>query len=62
MTRPLPPMVCPDCGVEMNRHAEKLVMSGDPGDVPGVDPELGGVIEEAHSCPGCGRTETRVSS
>ena len=48
-------MVCPDCGVGMNHHADKLVYGGEgeEGDVSG------GVVEEAHSCPECGKTLTR---
>lgn len=48
-------MLCPDCGIEMNFHAEKV----DYTDAGAVDPMLGGVIEEAHSCPGCGKTLLR---
>ena len=46
-------MVCAECGVAMNHHADKLVY----GDAD--DGELGGFVEEAHSCPSCGKTETR---
>jgi ribosomal protein S27AE len=48
-------LCCPKCGTEMNRHAEKLVYS----DSPAGDSALGGVIEEAHACPGCGNIESR---
>ena len=52
-------MVCPDCGVEMNRHAEKVdYTAGAPGE-EGFDPALGGLVEEFHTCPHCGRTRTR---
>jgi hypothetical protein len=42
----------------MNLHAEKVDYSaaleeGQP------DPVFGGVVEEAHSCPECGRTAVR---
>jgi ribosomal protein S27AE len=46
-------MRCPDCGAEMNHHADKL----DYGAAADEDSE-GGVIE-AHTCPACGRTATR---
>jgi hypothetical protein len=46
----------------MNRHAVKLVVAADPNAASDIDPVLGGVMEEAHTCPGCGRTETRRSS
>jgi predicted RNA-binding Zn-ribbon protein involved in translation (DUF1610 family) len=42
-------MVCPDCGVAMNCHAEKFMYSDSASD---------GQIEEIHSCPDCGRTES----
>jgi ribosomal protein S27AE len=44
-------MKCPDCGAEMNHHADKLVREG-------ADDE-GEVMLEAHACPGCGRAATR---
>ncbi len=50
-------MICPDCGVEMNFHAEKV----DYGEsIKGsIDPVFGGVVEEAHTCPNCGQTFLR---
>ncbi len=54
-------MVCEDCGDEMNLHAEKVDYGTDApvGDPP--DPELGGVVEEFHACPGCGATQVRAA-
>ena len=52
-------MVCPDCGVEMNPHAEKVEYTDAGPEDEGFDPALGGVLEEFHSCPDCGRTRTR---
>jgi predicted RNA-binding Zn-ribbon protein involved in translation (DUF1610 family) len=52
-------MMCPQCGIEMNYHAEKIdymTALTDPGD---MDPDLGGVLEEIHTCPGCGQTGAR---
>lgn len=50
-------MNCPSCGAEMNHHADKLVYSDE------LSPsELGGLVEEFHSCPRCGRTESRVAA
>ena len=43
-----PKLICPDCGIEMNHHAMKI-------DYRGETPEL----QEAHTCPGCSRTELR---
>ena len=53
-------MICPDCGVEMNHHAMKIDYTAEP-DAQGVavDPEAGGVLVEAHTCPQCGQTATR---
>jgi ribosomal protein S27AE len=50
---------CPRCGAAMNRHAEKMVHPDNPDDLVLVDPDLGGVIEETHACPGCGNVEGR---
>lgn len=52
-------MVCPDCGVEMNQHAMKIDYTAEPHAREAVDPELGGVLMEAHTCPQCGQTATR---
>jgi ribosomal protein S27AE len=52
-----PKMICPDCGVEMNLHAMKIDYSVD--DPARIDPAFGGVVEEAHTCPKCGRTDLR---
>jgi ribosomal protein S27AE len=52
-------MVCPDCGAEMNRHAEKLDYTVESSDAEAFDPELGGVVQELHTCPECGRTLSR---
>jgi rRNA maturation endonuclease Nob1 len=52
-------MVCPDCGAEMNLHAEKVdyTEGGESGE--GFDPDLGGRLEEFHTCPECGHTLSR---
>jgi predicted RNA-binding Zn-ribbon protein involved in translation (DUF1610 family) len=50
---------CPRCGTEMNRHAEKLVHPDSAADLRRVDPQLGGLLEETHACPGCGNVEAR---
>jgi hypothetical protein len=44
---------CPECGTEMNFHAEKVDYSAALADPRSMDPELGGVVEEFHTCPGC---------
>jgi hypothetical protein len=43
----------------MNRHAEKLDTVAVLDELDAVDPDLGGVLEEVHTCPECGRTLTR---
>ena len=52
-------MTCPTCGVEMNLHADKVDYSAGPAEGEAGDEGLGGVVEEFHTCPGCGRTDTR---
>ncbi|HYE65759.1 MAG TPA: hypothetical protein VD966_09250 [Pyrinomonadaceae bacterium] len=52
-------MVCSDCGVEMNQHAEKIDYTAALDEPEAADPDLGGVLEEVHSCPQCGKTHTR---
>jgi uncharacterized protein with PIN domain len=55
-------MVCPDCGAEMNRHAEKVDYTSDDDGAEGFDPALGGRVEEFHTCPDCGRTHARPAA
>jgi NAD(P)H-dependent FMN reductase/ribosomal protein S27AE len=50
----LPPLVCPECGVTMNHHADKLVLPTSVEQAEAMDPELGGIVLEAHTCPECG--------
>jgi len=49
------PIRCPDCGVAMNHHADKVVQTAEAG----IDPVFDGGLEEMHACPECGLTETR---
>jgi len=49
---------CPNCGIDMNRHAEKVDYSVEPGS---THAEFGGVVHEVHCCPGCGKTATRIA-
>ena len=53
------PMMCPECGVEMNHHAEKLVHPSGAHEASAMDPILGGMIEEIHTCPQCGAGASR---
>jgi len=52
-------MLCPDCGVEMNHHALKIDYTASTDDDATIDPETGGRLMEAHSCPQCGQTALR---
>lgn len=55
-------MLCPDCGVEMNYHATKIDYAAALDDASAIDEDFGGVLEEAHTCPSCGQTQTRRAS
>jgi predicted RNA-binding Zn-ribbon protein involved in translation (DUF1610 family) len=55
-------MICPDCGVEMNQHAEKIDYTAALDDPEAVDADLGGILEEVHGCPACGKTLVRRKS
>jgi rRNA maturation endonuclease Nob1 len=50
-------MRCPDCGVEMNHHANKIEDSVDSPEE--INADSGGTFEEAHFCPECGKTVMR---
>jgi hypothetical protein len=52
-------MTCPDCRVEMNHHSDKLVYPTDLPQADAIDPNLGGFIEEFHTCPKCGGGASR---
>jgi len=52
-------MTCPDCGVELNQHAAKLVASVNAQETAQTDPALGPLIQEAYSCPECGKSTSR---
>lgn len=52
-------MQCPQCGVDLNHHAEKLVYPTCPEDAAKVNPALGGIVEEIHTCPECGKSHSR---
>ena len=59
MTKKRDKLVCPDCGVEMNHHADKIDYTAALDNPEDADPAFGGVLEEAHTCPVCGRTHLR---
>ena len=53
------PMICTPCGATMNHHAEKLVDPRSAEEEKRADPQLGGIVEEYHTCPKCGSTSSR---
>jgi len=59
MSRRETKMICPKCGDEMNHHADKVIYPGSSEDAKDTRVAWGGVIEETHSCPGCGAVESR---
>jgi ribosomal protein S27AE len=52
-------MICPDCGVEMNHHANKLDYTSALDEPEAIDESMGGIVQEAHTCPQCGQTALR---
>ena len=54
-------MKCEECGAEMNFHAEKIDYSSEAEESGAFDADFGGVLEEVHTCPACGKTETRLA-
>jgi ribosomal protein S27AE len=50
-------MICPNCRVAMNHHGDKLVHVGE--EIARVDEQFGGLLEEFHTCPNCGRAGSR---
>lgn len=55
-------LVCEKCGKEMNHHADKLADPRCAEDAAHCDAELGGLVEEMHTCPACGGCEMRCAS
>lgn len=56
------PLMCPQCSIEMNYHAEKIDYLAALTDSDAIDPDFGGILEEVHTCPGCGQVGTRRAS
>jgi hypothetical protein len=55
-------LLCPDCNVEMNHHATKIEYAAELAEgEDAADADTGGVLQEAHTCPACGRTHLRRS-
>lgn len=55
-------MLCPVCGTPMNQHAEKAREPRDADEIAAMDPVLGGIVEEFHTCPACGWNAARMRS
>ena len=55
-------IICPDCGAEMNHHAEKIDYTAPLDELNATDALFGGILEEVHSCPSCGKMQTRRAS
>lgn len=54
-------LICPQCGGEMNHHADKLVYPPKAEDRHQPYGDFGGVVEETHACPGCGAVASRLA-
>jgi hypothetical protein len=54
-----PPMICPDCGRQMNFHAEKINQSASGSRHSGSGAEFHEVVDEIHACPACATIATR---
>jgi ribosomal protein S27AE len=52
-------IACGACGTEMNPHAEKAVAPLTSAEAARADWAAGGLVEEIHQCPRCGRVESR---
>lgn len=48
-------VLCPECGIEMNHHASKLIHPASRKEVAAMDPVFGGLLEDSHCCPECGK-------
>jgi ribosomal protein S27AE len=55
-------MKCPNCGAEMNHHADKVVYGVDRQTEDSNAPGSEAVLEESHTCPGCGSPASRLTS
>jgi predicted RNA-binding Zn-ribbon protein involved in translation (DUF1610 family) len=50
---------CPECGAEMNHHADRPDYAAALADPAAVDKTFGAVVDEIHTCPACAATATR---
>ncbi len=49
-------MICPNCRIPMNHHADKVVTPRTEAEIAAAaaDPVMGGAVLEQHACPRCG--------
>jgi len=59
---PRPKLRCADCNLDRNFHGEKLRDPRTAAEAQLIDPDLGGVVTEFHTCPGCGSVVERTPS
>lgn len=59
---PAEKMICPKCSTPMNHHANKLDYTTALTELDAVEPNLGGILEEVHTCPNpkCKNVEVRT--
>jgi predicted RNA-binding Zn-ribbon protein involved in translation (DUF1610 family) len=62
MRTPVTKMKCPNCGAEMNHHADKIIYGvGSPVE-PASTFGMDGVLEEFYACPTCGSAASRLEA
>jgi predicted RNA-binding Zn-ribbon protein involved in translation (DUF1610 family) len=54
-------LICPQCGDEMNHHADKVDYGAPLDDAAVTSADFGGLLQEVHTCPGCGNVELRAA-
>ena len=54
-------MTCLQCGDEMNHHADKVDYGAHLDEPSVASADFGGLLQEVHTCPGCGNVEMRVA-
>jgi hypothetical protein len=55
-------MICARCGEEMNHHADKIDYGAALDDSSAASGGSEGVLQEIHTCQGCGNVEMRTAS
>jgi hypothetical protein len=52
-------MTCSECGIDMNRHATRIVEPRTREEAARMDEALGGLRRDVFCCPGCGKGAAR---